>query len=249
MGLDLVEVVMDVEETFGVSLGDAQLAEVRTVGDLRDYVIEILNRDNEDVAGLTNDVYENLCKGLNSLGIASGDVIRPDSRLSEMLPSFGRRIAWRRLERTTGLPLPPLQRSHLVSTIVTVLAIPIGWILGFSLLFALMPPQTFQHSSSFAWLVAVVGLVLGFFAIFLVWIVGRVLTFPLASHWPSSIQTTGDLSRAVCEKHYGKLVNQHQGFNRDEVWIILQLIVSRGLGVDRTIVTPEARFVEDLGAG
>lgn len=38
MGLDGVEIVMEVEQEFGVTLGDAEVAGVRTVGDLVELV-------------------------------------------------------------------------------------------------------------------------------------------------------------------------------------------------------------------
>ena len=47
--------------------------------------------------------------------------------------------------------------------------------------------------------------------------------------------------------HYGCVVKREHGFSRDEVWSILQEIVAGVLGIDRERVTPEARFVEDLG--
>jgi hypothetical protein len=62
MGLELVELVMDVEETFGISLPDARASEMRTVGDLYDCIVEILGREEEGDS-LTNDVFERLRKG------------------------------------------------------------------------------------------------------------------------------------------------------------------------------------------
>ena len=66
--------------------------------------------------------------------------------------------------------------------------------------------------------------------------------------WPRG-STIGDLPRPFSIWHYGKVVQREHGFSRDEVWCILQEIVAGVLGIDRERVTPEARFVEDLGSG
>jgi acyl carrier protein len=248
MGLELVEIVMDVEEIFGISLPDTRLSEMRTVGELCDCIIDILGREKEGAA-LSDSVFLRLCEAIQSVKGTEQGQISADTRLSELFPFWGRKRAWKRLEKSLGLPLPPTQPPGVVRTIVLVVSIVLGWVLGLSILFDLIPPRTVQSSGTVSVLVAVFGLVLGFLAICLCWLVGCWLTLPLARFWPKNLRTVGDLSQLILEKYYGKVVKKEQRFNPEEVWNILRRIVAAVLGVDQSQVTREARFVEDLGAG
>ena len=40
MGLELVEIVMEVEETFGIVVSDNAATQISTVGQLHEYIIE-----------------------------------------------------------------------------------------------------------------------------------------------------------------------------------------------------------------
>jgi acyl carrier protein len=245
MGLELLEMVLEVERTFGIKLPDARASEVRTVGDLHGCIIEILGREAGE-RQLADGVFEKLRIALATIKGMTPESIDADTQLSTLLPFIGRRSAWRRLAKLIDLPLPPLQRPHVLSTIITVVAIPLGWIFGILAIGRLLPSKT---TDILAWLEAALVIVSVFLAIFVFWLVGRCLTSPFAAFWPKALRTVGDLCQAVLESHYGKVVRREQGFNRDEVWCILQAIVAGVFCIDRKRVTPEARFVEDLGAG
>jgi len=271
VGLELVEIVMDVEETFGISLPDARVSEIRTAGELNECIVEILGQDLDEtsvaqtvldrlrnaisVGGQPDDCVLLLHRSSARGGPPSGtackqavahDVsINADTRLSTLFPRFGRKRDWKRLEESLDLPLPPLVRPRLLNTIAIVVAIPLGWICGLSAILALDLPK----AGFLAALAAILGLVLGLLAIVAFWLVGRWLTSPLAASWPKGLCTVGDLSQAILQMHYGRVVRREHGFSRDEVWCILQEIVAGVLGIDRERITPEARFAEDLGAG
>jgi len=244
VGLELVEIAMDVEETFGIALPDVRASELRTVGELHECIVEILGKDLDD-ASVTPIVLERLRNALTSVSGGAAGSIDADTRLSTLLPWLGRKTAWKQLEKSLDLSLPPLVRPRLISTLGIVAAIPLGWICGLSAILALDLPK----AGFLAALAAILGLVFGLLAILAFWLVGRWLSSPLAASWPRGLHTVGDLSQAVLHRHYGIVVRREHGFSRDEVWCILQEIVAGVLGIDRERVTPEARFVEDLGAG
>jgi acyl carrier protein len=269
VGLEVVEIVINVEETFGISLPDARVSELRTVGQLHECIVEILGQDLDETslrpmvldrlrsalsaAGQWNDAASDrvpLLRRSSGVGGPPPDtaceqtVTRDgDTQLSSLFPFVGRCEAWMRFEKALGLPLPPLERPRQVRGLLVVLAVFLGWIAGLAAIVVLLPPNPP------GWLGAPLGVLFSLIAIYLSWRLGSWLTRPLARFWPRGLQTIGNLADFVIQQHYGKVVRKEQGFSRDEVWCILQDIVAGVLHVDRERVTRDARFAEDLGAG
>jgi acyl carrier protein len=269
VGLEIVEIVMDAEETFGISLPDARVSGLHTVGELHECIVDVLGQD-QDETSLRPIVLERLENALSARertndsmpllrrsragggpaaaaaceqAVAHGGVIDGGMQLSSLFPFAGRRETWARFEKALGLPLPPLERPRLVRAILLVLAVFLGWIGGLAAMVVLLPPDPP------GWLGAPLGVLFSAVAIYLSWRLNNWLTRPLARFWPRGLHSVGDLADFVMQQHYGKVVKKEQGFSRDEVWCILQDIVAGVLRVDRQRVTPEARFAEDLGAG
>ena len=251
MGLETVEIVMDAEETFGISLPDARMSEIRTVGEFCDCITGVLSRDYKE-AGLADKMFDRVCWALQSArGVARAEIF-PERPLKELFPVWGRRTAWRRFQKSLGLELPSLQRSHLVNTLITVIAIALGWISVWGVVTDFMPKRFVSLSVADVppiMVPPIMLLVLVLAAIPIWWLIGRWLTLPMAVFWHSDLRTVDDLTRAAFGRNYGKIVREQGQFSCQETWIIVQGIVSRHLGVDRNAVTREARFVEDLGAG
>jgi acyl carrier protein len=244
VGLEVVEIVMDVEETFGISLPDARVSEIRTVGELNECIADILGHDLDE-ASVTKIVLDRLRSAITSVDGTAASRIDSDTRLPSLFPYGGRKSAWKRLEASLDLPLPPLDRPRPLNGLLTVVAIALGWLFGLLTLVVIVPPEIDPPG----WLVAPLGVIFGLLAMYLCWRLGRWLTLPLARIFPRNLDTVGNLTELIVRQHYGRVVKQEQRFSRDEVWSILQEIVAGVLRVDPQRVTPEARFVEDLGAG
>ena len=107
MGLDTVELVMEVEETFGIEIPIEAAQEIVTVGDLFEFV---KSQTELAPAGtcLTAATFYDLRKGLHLSGIDQR--FGPSTRLDEILPCDDRRSFWARLAEDTELRLPKLVR-------------------------------------------------------------------------------------------------------------------------------------------
>ena len=242
MGLDTVEIVLQVEETFGVRLPAAPLHEVRTVGEFHEAVLDVLGREN-DGAGINDEAMKRLRDALSVAKSPSQVIVNGETALSDLFPIMTRRWRWRRLAEIARLTLPQLEFAKSLSTVGTVLAIVVGWLFVYLLLFGV--DRVFSIGALwFAVLCTILGLLtIVFWLILLRW-----LARPLAVCWPSGMDTLGDLARWVAREHYGELIACEKRFNSEEVWCILQKIVADVVGIDPNKVTKQSRFVEDLGA-
>jgi hypothetical protein len=96
--------------------------------------------------------------------------------------------------------------------------------------------------SSIAVFVGVVSIVsIGVFA--------AATTESFAIHPAPSFATYRGLSNMVVAHNYARLNERFDAWNRADVWRALQIIIVEQLGVKPELVTREARFVDDLGAG
>ena len=73
------------------------------------------------------------------------------------------------------------------------------------------------------------------------------LTPALAVVFPNGETTVGDLVRDVVAINHGRLVDMVGGWSEKDVWDALCRTIFRETGVEREQITPDARFVEDLG--
>lgn len=231
MGLELVELVMEVEETFGIIVSDEAAPELQTVGQLHDYILECRRRTQQQRCP-TGPVFRDVRRVLTETTSLPRQAIRPATELKTILPPRIRRQVWKRLKlqvpgRLRGLRLPfrlgpVLAGGCLVAGVV-------GAVM-------LAPLVGFVHALVLAGMATVAMLLVSFF-----------VTRPFALAFPHGVATVGDAARATLPPGYEMAVKQQM--TDEEVWEKLQKIVADILGVKVEKVTPSARFVEDLGAG
>jgi hypothetical protein len=121
MGLDAVELLMAVEEKFGISIADEEATKTRTVGDLKRLVCAKL-----DVAGAAGCLTQRAFHLIRKKATAEFGVLRrnlrPDTPLASFLPQSTRRKSWQHFQLALGVAqLPELVRPHGVNTAITVL--------------------------------------------------------------------------------------------------------------------------------
>jgi acyl carrier protein len=232
MGLDTVDLVLEVEHRFGVQLRDAECSEVRTVADLAALVIGKLPRRAEPCP--TASTFYELRQRLLSNPTVQLQRIGPRTRLTEVFPR-GLRSTWRQLRkhepRVPRLVVSPgLDRMLLwvmgVAFFASVLVVSVAW----------------ARMGTGVGVVAVVAAVL---------VMSIVIRLPEAIGWrlPQEVETVGDLVRIIAPLDWprggagARLLMQHRVLEE------VREITSRELGVPLEKVKPESEFVKDLGAG
>lgn len=242
MGLELVELVMEIEDTFRISIPEKDLPEISTVGQLSDCIERIVSREREEPC-LTAATFYELRRVLTALRGLDRSQLRPSTTLRKAIPALSRRRTWRRLQRALAWEMPALEHPPLILKINLLLAIVAGGAIAIGVTmpgFRPALPLGSAIATAFVLFLVAGGLVL---------VAGYWVTKPIAAIWPAKLHTLGDLTRAVVAKNYGVLGGRQAQWNPEEVWKTVQAITAEVLAVDVEQVTREARFAEDLGAG
>jgi hypothetical protein len=240
MGLDVLELVMEVEESFDVVLPDAELGRVDTVGDLYHFV---LRQRGVRAARpcLSSVAFYRVRRALMEGTGAARRGVRPRTRLEELLPVENRHALWERFRRASG-PLRPHGLAHP------------GWIAA---MIGVIPLAFFGAGA--AALVATAAGVWGghltalwaalFLATVLVAREAYRLSEPLALCFPRGYVTVGDLVRDLLAHNYAAVTAEaapagqpvSQGDER-EVWDALRRILGTFAGVEPDRLTEATRF-------
>ena len=92
----------------------------------------------------------------------------------------------------------------------------------------------------------IIPLIAGEIVLIAVWLA---IAEPIARSLPRDFQTVGELSRLVLNRNHAWFVARQKTWDENRIWEVLQLTVSKTLGVELGAVTRHARFIEDLGVG
>jgi acyl carrier protein len=231
MGLELVEIVMEVEETFGIIVSDEDAPNIRTVGQFHDYILERRGQTQQQGCP-TGHVFHDVRRVLTETALLPRQAIRPSTELKTILPPRIRRRVWKRLQQQAQGRLRGLRLPFRLGPVLAGACLAAG-VVGTAMI---MPHVGFVHA-----------LVLGGTATVAMLLVTFFVTRPFALAFPHGVATVGDAARATLPPGYEVAVKQPM--TDEEVWETLRKIVADTLGVKAERVTPAARFVEDLGAG
>lgn len=106
MGLDSVELVMSVEEKFGIRIPDAECEKIYTVQDFANAVYpKIIKHPSEKC--LSQIIFYKIRDAIKSVN-PTNDLITPDSKIKEVVGMDGLRAKWEKIEKSVGLKLPEL---------------------------------------------------------------------------------------------------------------------------------------------
>lgn len=228
MGLDTVELIIEVEEAFGIEIPDRFAERMLTVGDLYDFVIDNIEAP---IWGncLSASTFLAIRKSVNQLGVEKR--FGPSSKLVDVLPETGRRKIWHALASETGLQFPDLVLPDWLEQT--------NFFLNLLIAFCV------------AVMVGMIDLGAGIFMFFLTAVFGGSLISAATRSWATEFgsrwQSFRGLTNEVVARNAKRLRMDQGAFRPKETWEILTRIVVEVLGVDVDEVTHDARFVEDLG--
>lgn len=228
--MDGIELLIGVEDAFGIEIPDRDAAKLISVGQLYDYVRSRVGRE-----GIcpSRHVFYRLRGALEcGSGVARG-ALRPDTPLETVLPSVSRLHSWADLATRGELNLPRLRRPEWVFVAgITIFATGMVATLLCSVgAFQLVP-------SHWTFILLTGG------ALLLLWLI----TVPLAVSLPLHCQSLGDLTRIVSAMNSDEL-EVSLGWGDSEIWQTVRVLISQQMGIPVEQVTAEKQFIRDLGMG
>ncbi len=237
MGLDMVEVVLDVEETFGIKVADDEYAEIQLVGDFHQLILRHVKSLRELQLAHPGcpsiPPFLALRKSLCSLLPVQRNQLRPRTELEKVIPRDKRRATWHNLQSLTNIILPPLILPNVLRSIIIIIAAAIFAVLTFSVIDFIGP----------------LGFILAFMVSFIAWYFLYLLTRPLAVAFPSNCKTISDVVCFARPPHYPPQKNKPISTDSDEIWKRLVSIIVDTLNVKESEVTPDTHFINDLRVG
>jgi acyl carrier protein len=104
MGLGIVELIMDIEDEFGISVDDRDVSEFETIGQVFDLVMHSLKRQPATAPCASARCFYNVRRALSADGDVRRTRVRPDSTFEELVAQDRRWAVVKRLTRRLGLP-------------------------------------------------------------------------------------------------------------------------------------------------
>lgn len=230
MGLDAVELLMDVEESFDIRIPEVDAQEMTTVGELYDFILSKTEQADSETC-LSARTFYDIKRALRSQGIDHR--FKPSTQLSEVLPQSDRRAFWDGLAASTQMRLPRLVRSSFVSRVNLIV----------TLVSTLIIAGLVYNSTGSGELLFIATLVFG--VLFALLTTSATTSF--ATQFDSDIETFKGFSHRVLSMNAAKQQLKHGPMGPSEIWTLLQDLIMDQLGVDRDKVVRAARFVQDLG--
>jgi acyl carrier protein len=228
MGLDGIELVMAVEDRFGISIKDAEATGIRTVGDLVALVhSRILAATAQPCATMRAFL---MCRRLVRDVVHDEDFrVLPRDNVASWLDPGRRRKLWHRLPEILGTSPTSLRRPPLLRRTLAALSISLHIV---AIAFA-----------SIDWQILPLTLFLATLLSFLLHLATSGYCRVPPAGWTTIAEIANRVAGTIAAKANLQLVSEQS------VLLELRPIIAETLGVKETAVVSAARFIEDLGMG
>jgi acyl carrier protein len=246
VGLDFVEIKMQIEDRFEITLEEddwlsSEGLVIETAGDFYETILRKLivwKSARQDIR-LNFEVWEEVRDKVSVVTHRPPESIRLGDSLKELFPRSNRRELWQQLREVSDYRLPELEYPKWVPRLGLFLALGMGVLDQFHI---------WQiPGAQWLWpILCVIG----------IWIMVETYTKFLSicarfrTRFPDKLRTVKDLCRNVIDKNYRDMDVQYfppaSEFCHD-VWDQMAEIFQEVLGVDREEIKPESRLIADLG--
>lgn len=227
MGLDAVELVMDVEDHFGITIQDSEAEGVRTVNDLVELIERRISNAHEPYCP-TIPAFLKLRSTLRASIDDCSFRIRPRQVIAKRLTASQRRVFWKQLANLLGSAPRDLRRPQFLRRIlgtITIVLISVALISAIAIDLLILP-----LTIAIAILIAVSL---------------HVATIPCKTFPPDDWITFADVNAKLVG--VTAATKQLSLQTSEKILAELRPLIVDALGVDIDEVVLIARFVEDLG--
>ncbi len=231
MGLDSIELIMEIEDAFKISIPDEEACQTVTVGKLYQCVLDKINVSTDDQCSSQKAFYL-LRRALKDNLDIEAKVITPKTNTKSLIGHSDRRKLWSKVSENAPYKFPELTYPAIASNLIVIITIASG---GY---FAYLPTQYFkQNDDAFMAFVSIfIPLVI------LVYFSMRKILLPLKLAIPHGCDTLGGMSKHILYHN----IDHFDSLTKNEIWNKLICIISEQLDVDQKDIKPESNFVEDF---
>jgi acyl carrier protein len=224
MGLDGVELIMALEEGFGISLPDSEVIHLVTPKLVGDFIFDKLQKTDEKACQSQRAFYLLRKASMDIFG-APRNSIKPDTHLIELIPEKNATLAWKNLrEAVRARSWPKLVRPLRLSIVLLILP-PIVFFLSWRLWSSTL--------SELTWMV-VTPLIIAFTYTEIKF------TKKFMTHIPRRIKSIRDLVPYV-------ITSEQIKWTRAQVSELIKKIVMEQLNLSEADYREDAYFVDDFG--
>jgi acyl carrier protein len=231
MGLDSVEILVNVENAFGITISNYEAEKISTVGDIHNVVWRNV-QGRQSMRCRSQQLFYKLRYILINRYKVPGEVIEPDASLNNIFPKKNRRLKYHKLQKELQLKLPELvlpviwARALLIMGIVLIagmLAVALVLIYGYD-------------RTTWLYLLPALGILTTVF-------ISNILDTVRVQFRPDKMR---DYTQAVLALNYGTLM-QESSLNRKEMEIVINNIIAETIGLELHEISPEKSLTDDLG--
>lgn len=231
MGLDSVEILMKVEDTFGIKIPDREAEQILTVGDFHDAVWRHLEGRHSDKCKSQMLFYKLRRSFADAYGFSPPRFLL-DTSPEDIFPKDKRREVYFGFAETTSLKLPELSLTKPWATLLT----SFGIITIFGGLAASLVLINFFDVTKWTLLLPVAGIML---TLLLSGLFDPMRTVVRA-------KTVREFTDQTLALNYATFVTEI-GTNRREMEKVINQIISDMAGLDFEEITPAKKIADDLG--
>ncbi len=231
MGLDSIEILMKVEDTFGIKIPDQEAEKILTVGDFHNAVWRHLSDKHSDKCK-SQYLFYKLRRSFADTFNFPPQRLKLDTSPEEIFPKTNRRQVYLSFADLTNLKLPDLALTKPWMMLLTTFGF--ATIIG-GLATSLILINSFNFSK-WTLLIPVAGIVL------------TVFLSNLLNPKRTVIKeiTIREFTQYTLALNYAALVAE-EGVNRQEMESVINHIVADMAGLDLAEITPEKKIGDDLG--
>lgn len=231
MGLDSVEILLKVEDSFGIKIPDQEAQQILTVGDFHNAVWRQLSGRPSGICQSQRLFYTLRRSFAEKKGFPSRQITL-ETAPQVIFPASNRRQEYLAFSETTNLKLPHLVLEEFWDKVLT--AFGIAAIIG-SLAASILLVNVFNYSK---WM-------------FIMPIAGIVLTVLFSDLLASrrtviSANSMRDFTQQVLALNYSTL-SANEGTNQHEMQAIINHIIADMAGIDIKEITADKKIADDLG--
>lgn len=211
---DIEDLLVKVEDSFDIKFDENEFVHIMTFGELCDNISNKIQLNNSGGCTTQQAFYKLRNSILGTLKL-EGNYLTPDTLLTELLPRHSRLLRIRKIEKHLGFKISILRPPHFVTGLLAIILL-----------------------ASFVWL-------------FFNWQIGLVgLAFSIGGLWGSKkigkeldLKTVGQVAEKMTRENYLKSRRNADTFNKNEIEKIVSDLFSNELGLDKTKLTRDAKFV------